>query len=102
MLGFPLTENQETPLLTIESAVSFESSPLILEMNARPGLNIQIANCTGLTNRIARIKEIYNGDVTPEERAAVARREFPATRGHQPAKQTTEIETLSRRLSGLR
>ena len=88
--------------LGVDMVIDRDRGPLILEMNARPGLSIQIANCTGLANRIARIEEIYNGDATPEERAAVARREFPATRGHQPAKQTTEIETLSRRLSGLR
>jgi hypothetical protein len=54
--------------------------PMILEMNARPGLNIQIANCTGLTSRIACIEEIFDPDATPEQRARIARREFPANR----------------------
>ncbi len=54
--------------------------PLILEMNARPGLNIQIANCEGLSRRIARIEEIYDPEATPEKRASIARREFPAER----------------------
>jgi hypothetical protein len=54
--------------------------PLILEMNARPGLNIQIANCTGLARRIARIDEIFNADAGAVERARIARREFPAER----------------------
>jgi hypothetical protein len=47
-------------------------------MNARPGLNIQIANNTGLANRVARIDEIYERKASPENRASVARREFPA------------------------
>jgi len=58
--------------------IDADLGPLILEMNARPGLNIQIANCTGLAHRIARIEEIYDETATPEQRAAIARREFPA------------------------
>ena len=64
--------------LGVDMVIDRDRGPLILEMNARPGLNIQIANCTGLANRIARIEEIYDVTATPEERAAVARREFPA------------------------
>jgi len=52
--------------------------PLILEMNARPGLAIQIANRAGLSKRIERINEIYDASLGPAERAAVSRREFPA------------------------
>jgi hypothetical protein len=47
-------------------------------MNARPGLNIQIANCTGLTNRVDRIEEIFDASASPADRAAIARREFAA------------------------
>jgi len=64
--------------LGVDMVIDIKRGPLILEMNARPGLNIQIANCTGLAHRIARIEEIYDVTATPEERAAVARREFPA------------------------
>jgi hypothetical protein len=53
-----------------------DRGPLILEMNARPGLNIQIANGTGLANRIALIDKFYNASTTPEERADVSMREF--------------------------
>ena len=49
-------------------------------MNARPGLSIQIANCTGLATRIARIDEIFKSDAGAVERARIARREFPAER----------------------
>ena len=46
--------------LGVDMVVDADKGPMILEMNARPGLNIQIANCTGLTTRIARIDEIYD------------------------------------------
>lgn len=64
--------------LGVDMVIDRDLGPLILEMNARPGLNIQIANCAGLLDRVARIEEIYDSAATPEERAAVARREFPA------------------------
>ena len=51
-----------------------------LEMNARPGLNIQIANGEGLTRRIARLEELFDANASPEQRARIARREFPAER----------------------
>ncbi len=42
--------------------------PLMLELNARPGLNIQIANQVGLIERYKLIKPVINGDMTKEER----------------------------------
>ena len=66
--------------LGVDMVIDNERGPLILEMNARPGLNIQIANGTGLANRIARIDEIYDASASPEERAAISRREFKLER----------------------
>jgi alpha-L-glutamate ligase-like protein len=66
--------------LGVDMVIDIEQGPLILEMNARPGLNIQIANNTGLASRVARIDEIHEEKAMPEERASVARREFPAER----------------------
>jgi len=66
--------------LGVDMVIDRDLGPLILEMNARPGLSIQIANCTGLAGRIGRIDEIYKPDANPEERARIARREFPAER----------------------
>ncbi len=65
--------------LGVDMVIDNDRGPLILEMNARPGLNIQIANSTGLAGRIARIESIYDENATPAARAAVARREFSAT-----------------------
>jgi hypothetical protein len=49
-------------------------------MNARPGLNIQIANGCGLVHRIRRIDEIFDPEADPVARARTARQEFAAER----------------------
>ncbi len=74
--GYEVTE---LGYLGVDMVIDRDRGPLILEMNARPGLNIQIANAAGLADRIARIERIHNADATPAERAAVAQREFAAT-----------------------
>ena len=67
--------------LGVDMVIDRDRGPLILEMNARPGLNIQIANWSGLADRIARIDEIHDVLASPLERAAIARREFKLERG---------------------
>jgi alpha-L-glutamate ligase-like protein len=64
--------------LGVDMVIDADLGPLILEMNARPGLSIQIANRAGIANRIRRIDEVYDAAATPAQRAAFARREFPA------------------------
>lgn len=76
-------EVTELGYLGVDMVIDRDRGPLILEMNARPGLNIQIANGVGLTNRIARIEEIHDPSATPAERATIARREFKLERGIQ-------------------
>jgi len=66
--------------LGVDMVIDRHKGPLILEMNARPGLNIQIANSTGLACRIRRIDEIFDADASPEERTHICRSEFPAER----------------------
>jgi len=66
--------------LGVDIVIDRERGPLILEMNARPGLNIQIANCAGLSHRLKRIDEIFDARANPESRARIARREFAAQR----------------------
>ncbi|VUX56268.1 protein of unknown function [uncultured Woeseiaceae bacterium] len=51
--------------LGVDIVFDRDRGPLILEMNARPGLNIQIANCTGLSTRIDRIDEIFDPEAYP-------------------------------------
>jgi alpha-L-glutamate ligase-like protein len=64
--------------LGVDIVIDRDKGPMILEMNARPGLNIQIANCTGLASRIARIEELYDNSHAPGERAQISRSEFRA------------------------
>jgi alpha-L-glutamate ligase-like protein len=66
--------------LGVDMVIDADRGPLMLEMNARPGLNIQIANGIGLSTRIRRIDEIHDSVATPAERATIARREFSAHR----------------------
>ena len=73
-------EVTELGYLGVDMVIDRDLGALILEMNARPGLNIQIANCTGLATRIARIDEIFKADDAPAKRARVSRREFAAER----------------------
>lgn len=75
--GYEVTE---LGYLGVDMVIDRDKGPLILEMNARPGLNIQIANCEGLAGRIARIDEIFDAEARPADRARIARREFPARR----------------------
>ncbi|MFT5500250.1 MAG: alpha-L-glutamate ligase-like protein [Woeseiaceae bacterium] len=69
--------------LGVDIVIDRELGPLILEMNARPGLNIQIANCVGLRHRIKKVDEIYDPNADPITRATRCRNEFPAD--HQTA-----------------
>lgn len=66
--------------LGVDIVIDRDRGPLILEMNARPGLNIQIANSTGLCHRIKRVDEIFDSQADPVSRAKICRTEFPATR----------------------
>jgi alpha-L-glutamate ligase-like protein len=66
--------------LGVDIVIDCDRGPLILEMNARPGLNIQIANCAGLVHRLKRIDEIIDIRANPATRARIARREFAAER----------------------
>jgi alpha-L-glutamate ligase-like protein len=52
--------------------------PLILEMNARPGLSIQIANRAGLLPRLKLVEQHKVGLLTIEDRIAFSRQHFGA------------------------
>lgn len=53
-----------------------DRGPLLLELNARPGLNIQIANHTGLIPRLAMIEAHIGGLGSTEHRIQFARQHF--------------------------
>ena len=70
----------------VDMVLDQDLGPMILELNARPGLNIQIANDCGLFHRChaveARLEELKKDGVveTPEERVKFAQKLF----GHVP------------------
>ncbi|MCQ4346554.1 alpha-L-glutamate ligase-like protein [Pseudomonas stutzeri] len=66
----------------VDMVLDVDKGPLILELNARPGLNIQIANDCGLTHRLqaveARLEELAAKDIeeTPEQRVRFSQEVF--------------------------
>ena len=82
--------------LGCDIVVDRERGPLILELNARPGLSIQIANDTGLLTRLTHIEGIDTRKMAIEERVEYAKEQFsPLMR----EKQLTfdEVEELEER-----
>ena len=76
-------EVTELGYLGVDMVIDRNLGPMVLEMNARPGLNIQIANGAGLLDRVQRIEKHFDASATLQERAAFARREFNLQRGTQ-------------------
>lgn len=60
----------------VDIVLDKDKGPLILELNARPGLNIQIANRAGLMPRLRAVEAQAASLRTPEERVEFARRHF--------------------------
>ena len=71
--GYEVTE---LGYLGVDIVIDKDRGPLILEMNARPGLSIQIANGEGMSHRLRRIDELFDSTATPKARAQLARQEF--------------------------
>lgn len=59
--------------LGVDIVLDAERGPLLLELNARPGLNVQIANQDGLRRRIEAIDPLAERSHSPLERVALAR-----------------------------
>jgi hypothetical protein len=53
-----------------------EKGPLMLELNARPGLNIQIANRAGLLPRLQLVEKHHHKLTNIEERLAFSKEHF--------------------------
>lgn len=62
--------------LGIDIVLDRELGPLMLELNARPGLNIQIANRQGLLHRLQKIEADHSGLLTVSQRIDYARHHF--------------------------
>jgi alpha-L-glutamate ligase-like protein len=65
--------------LGVDLIVDRERGPMLLELNARPGLSIQMANGCGLLPRLQKIESIVEDAKMPvAERVAYSRRHFGA------------------------
>lgn len=61
----------------VDIVLDRELGPLILELNARPGLAIQIANGNGLQHRLDKIQALTSHAYDPLERVAFSKANFP-------------------------
>jgi len=62
--------------LGVDIVLDRDLGPLILELNARPGLNIQIANRKGLQTRLNAVDQLPEMHENPEHRVEWSRRTF--------------------------
>lgn len=62
----------------VDLVLDESEGPLLLELNARPGLTIQMANGKGLRPRLEHIEALKRPHFTPEKRAAYAMTTFGA------------------------
>ena len=70
--------------LGVDFVLDRDFGPMMLEMNARPGLNIQIANQTGLRPRLATVDTLGRDGADVAERVAFAREHFARNRPVTP------------------
>lgn len=63
--------------LGVDIVIDRDLGPLILELNARPGLAIQIANGHGLYHRLQAVEDLADPAVTVGDRLQFCRREDP-------------------------
>lgn len=66
----------EMGYLGTDMVLDQSKGPLLLELNARPGLAIQIANGKGLLPRLQHVESIKGPTATVEERVAYAKANF--------------------------
>ena len=69
-------EATELGYLGCDIVIDRQRGPLILELNARPGLSIQLANNTGLLPRLTHIEGKNTRKMSIEERVDYAREQF--------------------------
>ncbi len=68
LIGAKAYEMTSLGYLGADIVLDREKGPMMLELNARPGLAIQIANSAGLIKAIKNIEKYYPKNLSPEER----------------------------------
>ncbi len=70
-----------------------DQGPMIIELNARPGLSIQVANYAGLAPRVAVIEALKAIDPNPQTRVTFSKTQFSAAaKPHTPRLQHTRCD----------
>ena len=69
----------EMGYLGTDMVLDQSKGPLLLELNARPGLAIQIANGRGILPRLLHIEQMTANNMSVEERVAYAKTHFTST-----------------------
>ncbi len=62
--------------LGVDVVLDAEHGPLVLEYNARPGLNIQLANQMGLRHRLEKVRALESVPTSANERVALGQELF--------------------------
>ena len=60
----------------VDLVLDKDKGPLILELNARPGLSIQIANCSGLLPRLKLVEQFRTKLVNLDDRLEFSKHNF--------------------------
>src|SRR5690606_41999554 len=66
--------------LGVDIVLDRNQGPMIIELNARPGLSIQVANYAGLAPRVAAVEALETIDPDPQSRVQFSKRNFAAVR----------------------
>ncbi len=62
--------------LGVDIVLDRDLGPMIIELNARPGLAIQVANCAGLLPRVTKVEALKKNESNPESRIAFSKNNF--------------------------
>lgn len=82
MIGAKAYELCELGYVGVDVVLDKDLGPLVLELNARPGLAIQIANGNGALHRLRKVQALERAgqlSKNPAERVAFAKANFPTT-----------------------
>ena len=74
--------------LGVDIVLDQDQGPMIIELNARPGLSIQIANNAGLLPRIKMVEALQYIDPNPESRVDFSKKFFSANPSLQSVPRT--------------
>ena len=79
----------------VDVVLDKERGPLLLELNGRPGLSIQIANRGGLRKHLIAVSNLRASDLPAEKRVALARKVYAELKPEPPLMTPAVAETTA-------